>query len=293
MGEKTGIEYVDSTWNPWIGCTPVSEGCENCYARRIWKQLGIKPGEIRKSKTKFDMPVKLRRDGEYVLPSGTWVFPGSITDFWHPDVPHEWRHDAMLMIAHRTDLVFVIVTKRPEFALEYHEKYGFPDSGNIILMATTENQKQAGIRIPPLIELKERIDWLQIGVSAEPLLECLAITSQLDWCIIGGESGPNARPMSYYWASDLIQYCQNYSIPVFFKQWGAWKPMHQGTGYVDHNLFMQRVEKKEWGYFDHKGFHTNESSMFCSVEEMYLKVGKKKSGKTIHDREYRELPERS
>ena len=256
MGLNSKIEWTDHTWNPWLGCTPVSPGCDHCYARYRWKQLGIEPGQVRLSKTKFNAPVQKSRDGSYKMEPGSSVFVCSLSDFWHESVPATDRIMAHELICMRPDLTFIIVTKRPEKMHDYYRRW-LPPTENMVFLATCENQAMADERIPELLKFKMEYPYIKIGVSIEPMLSPIDISPYigsvhedtigiknadqsipdaagipfqypwlfgLDWVIVGGESGPGARPMNPDWVRKVRDDCAASGTPFFFKQWGAWAP---------------------------------------------------------------------
>ncbi len=113
MGTNTGIEYVSATWNPWTGCTKVSAGCDNCYMYRGQRRWGRDPSKIVRSSAKtFNLPLAKKRDGSWAIPPGSFVFVCSWSDFFHEEVPDQWRDEALNIIWERPDLTFLILTKR-------------------------------------------------------------------------------------------------------------------------------------------------------------------------------------
>ncbi len=229
MGKETTIDYVDATWSPWYGCTPVSAGCQNCYARRSWRLLGLKPCEVRRAEdATFYASLKWKEPRKIMV--------CSISDFFH-EAADEWRWEALDIIAHSQRHTFIIPTKRPERIIESlcfkkgHWLIGNENNlKNIWILASVENQEMADKRIPELLKLREYGDWPVLGVSVEPLLSNINLTSryistkkvatysQLDWVICGGESGTNARPCHPDWVRSLRDQCVNAGIPVWIKQ---------------------------------------------------------------------------
>ncbi len=228
MAEKSKIEWTDSTWNPWYGCTPVSEGCWNCYARRNWRLLGLKPGEVRMAADKtFEAPLHWKDPRK--------IFVCSIGDFFHEAVDPCWRVHALGIMTYQRHK-FIIVTKRPERAIEslYGGRNQSAGTGyfkkgdylpNVWILATVENQEQADRRIPELLRLREYGSWPVLGISAEPMLGEIDLSrwvDKLDWIVAGGESGQKARPMHPDWVRSLRDQAVQAGVPFFFKQWGAW-----------------------------------------------------------------------
>lgn len=222
MGTKTKIAWCDHTFNPWRGCSPVSPGCENCYARRM-------------AKRRPELFGTWGPDGERVVaPDWYWklpyrwnaaaeragvrrrVFCGSMMDVLEDrDDLDEPRARLLTMIEQTPALDWLLLTKRP--APEWH----FGDLGNLWLGVSVENQEQAYLRIPMLLEIPAVMHF----VSFEPLLEPIEMApgwlDALDWVIVGGETGPGARRCSTGWIELLIEQCWHARVPVFVKQLGA------------------------------------------------------------------------
>ena len=221
---KSGIEYVDHSWNPWIGCRRVSDGCRNCYMYREQTRYGKDPSDIHRTTTSTWRQVKK-------FEPGAFVFVCSWSDFFLQDAD-PWRDDAWRVIEGRPDVTWVVVTKRPENIsdrLPWGDGVPWP---NVIGVVTIENQEMANLRVPLLL----RSNFAVRGVSVGPMLGPVDIASAagvtfwddpvagIRWVICEGESGPNARPMSPADARALRDQCVEAGIPFFFKQWGAWGP---------------------------------------------------------------------
>jgi protein gp37 len=285
MGENSAIEWVsyqlpDGKWvrgytfNPWIGCTKVSEACKNCYAevetfvrverskgRELW---GATADRYITSESNWKLPGKWNKQAKK-LGVRPRVFCASLADVF------EAREDLIGPRARLFDLIdqtdqldWLLLTKRPENLHRmlpwhsehlgaYRERY-WPHVG---IGTTVENQAMANKRIPELLRNPAAMHFL----SCEPLLEeinlsevridcgarplsCACSTPcehvKLDWVIVGGESGPHARPMHPDWVRSLRDQCQAAGIPFFFKQWGEWEP------YEDDVVF-RKVGKKAAG----------------------------------------------
>ncbi|MDK1020199.1 MAG: DUF5131 family protein [Candidatus Hydrogenedentes bacterium] len=248
MGVQTGIEWCDATWNPWVGCTKVSEGCDNCYMFREQKRWGNDPTIIRQTKgAKRDLPIRKNRDGTWKISPGSFVFVCSWSDFFHEDVPAAWRNDAVRNMIQRPDLTFLLLTKRVDrmarWAKALQDEHAY-DYSHIWFGATAENQARADKRIRELIE----IDWPgKKFVSIEPQLgpvrlkrnlprwlkpgvrifsERIVGVQKIDWVICGGESGPGHRPFDLDWARSLRDQCVEAGVPFFLKQYSAIHPKH-------------------------------------------------------------------
>lgn len=227
MGKTTGISWTDATWNPWQGCTKVSQGCKNCYMFRDKKRYGQDPNTVVRSKpATFNAPLK------WDLPERSRIFVCSWSDFFHEDAD-AWRDEAYQIIYKLPQYDFLIPTKRIERfekCLPYFtdpDPIKFPD--NVWLGVSVENQKMADKRIPILAKIPASVRW----ISAEPLLEPINILGNLldgwhkacpkiNWVVVGGESGSGCRTMNTEWARYLVNDCKAAGTPVFVKQLGGW-----------------------------------------------------------------------
>lgn len=229
MGDETGIGWTDHTFNPWLGCTKVSQGCVNCYAEtliknRMGKDLwGPKGDRQRTAPANWRKPLKwnaeARAEGRRHR-----VFCASLADVFedHP-VAHECREDLWPLIKGTEWLDWQLLTKRPEnFELMLPVDWGdgYP---NVWLMVSAEDQDNWDRRVPILLRTPAAVR----GVSAEPLLgpiepgDAMLDSPRISWLIIGGESGTGARPMDLAWARKLLDYAVCDDTPVFMKQLGA------------------------------------------------------------------------
>ena len=255
MSDKTAIEWTDATWNPTTGCQKVSAGCKHCYAEREWPRMTrLVPayawrafGDVRCHHDRLDQPLRWRKPRK--------VFVNSMSDLFHPDVPDAFIHAVFTTMAKAPQHVFQVLTKRPErmrellrlwveLGLTLREGSGavLP---NVWLGVSVENQSAADERIPLLLDTPAAVRW----ISAEPLLGPVDLNqllvdqerglhgsalheqhddcyyqsnAQLDWVVVGGESGPKARPMHPEWARSLRDQCAAAGVPFLFKQWGEW-----------------------------------------------------------------------
>jgi protein gp37 len=225
MAKNSNIEWTDHTFNPWIGCTKVSEGCLNCYAEagdlfRHWTSGGWGPGKPRHrtSAANWKEPLKWNRAAA-IGGRRAKVFCASLADVFDPEVDRAWRADLWDLIRRCPHLDWQLLTKRPQFISS-----GLPsdwDSGwpNVWLGTSVENQKRADERVPLLVSVPAIIHFL----SVEPLLGPIQFQSLagVEWVIVGGESGPAARPVLEPWVIDIQAQCQAGGVKFFFKQWGG------------------------------------------------------------------------
>lgn len=212
-----------SEWNPWHGCTKISDGCRNCYVYRRDEEFGRDPATVRKTAT-FDLPMRRRAGGTYVLsPSGGTVYTCFTSDFFHPDAD-EWRAEAWEFMRVRSDLKFFFVTKRPDrFWASLPDWWG-DGLENVYICCTCENQEMADQRLPVFLELP----IVHPSIICEPMLEKINLTPYLEehghrieQVTCGGESGAHARIFSYDWALDLRDQCVKYDVNFRFKQTGS------------------------------------------------------------------------
>jgi protein gp37 len=242
MGDKTKIEWADATWNPVVGCTPVSEGCKNCYAKRIYERFH--PGQSFRKVNCF--PEKLMEPSHWRNPRN--IFVCSMSDLFHDEVPDEFISQVFDVIFHNRRHIYMILTKRPErmktWVLSNQEKFWhyhapgesqseyvsapYPDPC-LWLGITVENQKAADERIPILLSIPAKVRF----ISCEPLLEPINLYDSkhligshptwldgIDWVIVGGETGQSARPMNPLWALHILSQCEDTKTPFFFKKMG-------------------------------------------------------------------------
>jgi protein gp37 len=221
MGANTKIQWCDHTWNPWHGCTMVSPGCANCYAEQQNKlpvRVRWGRGEVRyrSSETYLTAPARWNTDSERAVAKGgrrLRIFCASNADILDPEV-HEfdpsWQVDLWGMVEQTPHLDWLLLTKRPEQAKRLLPKAWLHGAWpvNAWFGVSVEDQTLADRRIPKLLELPAPIKFL----SCEPLLGPVDLQpwlSKLQWVIVGGESGPKARPMHPRWARSLRDQCQS------------------------------------------------------------------------------------
>ena len=279
----TKIEWAEETWNPITGCTPVSEGCANCYARRMATRLRGRcgypaddPFRIVYHHKKYGEPLRWKKP--------RIVFVCSMGDLFHKDVDVRYLAEVFGVMKKAKQHTFLLLTKRPENVPRHESLW----DKNVWLGVTAENQQRADERIPILLQIPAAVRF----VSVEPMLGrvCLDIhpgpeigkptgkgwrpasPGTIDWVICGGESGPGARPMHPDWARSLRDQCQTAGVPFFFKQWGKYCYPDQMPEYtydavdVHHNLAGHGDYNKPWG------------------------VGKKLAGRLLDDEEWNEMP---
>lgn len=316
---RTKIEWADAVWNPVTGCTPVSQGCDNCYARRMAYRLrgrfGYPEDEPFRPTPHMD---RLNEPLRWKKPRR--VFVSSMGDIFHPDIE-------LLMLALIFDIIkrcpqhtFMILTKRPEIALEHYHNtmlkpfFGMP---NIWLGVTAENQQAADERIPILLQIPAAVRF----VSVEPMLGPVDLSEWLkevrycerhgqlceegvrwendqlvckycrkpvdrihllDWVIVGGETGPGARPMHPNWVRSLRDQAVDAGVPFFFKSWGMWIPSYDAGERCEETDQYGRSFGKCWS-------QTKTYYRFPDGLGMVL-VGKKAAGRLLDGRGWDEMP---
>lgn len=214
---KSSIEWTELTWNPVTGCTKVSQGCKFCYAEVMAKRL--KAMGVEKYKDGFKVrthPETL--DEPYKWKKSRVVFVNSMSDLFHPEIPIEFIQDVFKVMNDNPRHVFQILTKRTELLLEY-DKAGLLNWTDNIWMGTSVEDNRVKERIDTLSKTNADTKFL----SCEPLIGSLTEMnlSNIDWVIVGGESGHNPRPMEPEWVIDIKKQCEVADVPFFFKQWGG------------------------------------------------------------------------
>lgn len=215
MGANSSIEWTESTWNPVTGCTKISTGCKYCYAERMAKRLQAM-GQVN-YKNGFDLTI---HEHALMLPI-SWkrpqnIFVNSMSDLFHEDVPFDFILRVFEIMNKADWHRFQILTKRSERLLELSSL--LPWKSNIWTGVSVENQDYT-FRIDHLRKTCAQIKFL----SLEPLLGPITKLNLkgIDWVIVGGESGPGARPMEESWVLDIRDKCLRAEVPFFFKQWGG------------------------------------------------------------------------
>lgn len=233
----TKIPWTDQTWNPIVGCSKISDGCKNCYAETMAARLSVMIGRIgtggqTDAWSAYSSVVTDRRwNGSTALIASALskpllrkkparFFVGSMGDLFHPSVPSEWIDQVMAVVSLCSRHIFQLLTKRPERMREYFERYyaGTPPLPNIWLGVTAENQAMADERIPALLQIPASKRYISVEPMLGPIEVPDDVLRNLDWVIIGAESGPNRRQCSLEWVSRLGILCNCAAVPWFVKQ---------------------------------------------------------------------------
>jgi protein gp37 len=215
MATKSAIEWTESTWNPVTGCTKISSGCLNCYAERMalrLKAMGQKNYrngfKVTCHQHTLNVPLQWKKSQV--------VFVNSMSDLFHEDVPDDFILDIFSTMRQAQQHQYQILTKRAERLTQLSPE--LPWRENIWMGVTVETEAY-----------KYRIDYLRYTgakikfLSLEPLLGDLGELNldEIDWVIVGGESGPGARPIEIGWVRNIREQCLAQNVPFFFKQWGG------------------------------------------------------------------------
>ncbi|SLJ43525.1 bacteriophage protein gp37 [Mycobacteroides abscessus subsp. abscessus] len=317
MGDKTRIEWADATWSPVTGCTRVSDGCLNCYIERSTpiRVAGRKfDGEgigsslaVQLHPNRLDWPLR-KRDGKK-------IFVCSQADLFHSDVPDEYIAKVFAVMALAPHHTFQVLTKRHDRMRSLLSSHAFwarvgvagldrdvwlPQAGvsldhhylpNVWLGVSAEDQKRADLRIPALLDTPAAIRF----VSAEPLLGPIDLhgdplgkdsvfwIGHLDWVIVGGESGPGARPMHPDWARSLRDQCVAAGVPFLFKQWGEFRPVLPSDGDVTPDRYVQCETGRS---VDDDGMWNASGGHWCAMR----RLGKKRAGRELDGRTWEQYP---
>lgn len=227
----TSIEWTEHTWNPIVGCSITSAGCRNCYAMRTAHRLAAMgmaqyAGTTVASKRGPVWTGHLAPAGRsalrfpLTLGKPATIFVNSMSDFFHEDMPDAWREPPYAIMRATPQHRYQILTKRPDVAARWVASLDHPLPANMWLGVSVENADVTD-RLRILAEIPCRIRF----VSFEPLLGPVPWPplDGIHWAIIGGESGPHARPCEYAWVRELVDACKAAGVAVFFKQWGTWR----------------------------------------------------------------------
>ncbi len=222
MSATTGIEWTDATWNPWRGCHKVSPACAHCYMFREQTRYGQDPNRVvRASKSTFDAPLYWNEPKK--------IFTCSWSDFFIEEAD-AWREDAWEIIAGTPQHTYQILTKRPERIED--EDY----APNVWFGVSVENARYYS-RIATLQKIRCSVRFLSIEPLLGPMTD-LPLDG-ISWVIVGGESGPNFRPLNLDWVRDIREHCLEKGIAFFFKQHSALQPKRLG----------RLLDGREWNEF--------------------------------------------
>lgn len=215
MAQNSAIEWTETTWNPLTGCTKISPGCKHCYAERMSLRLQamdqpnyVNGFRLTLHEHMLKVPLHWRKP--------RFVFVNSMSDLFHKDVPEDYIHRVFDVMRRASWHVFQVLTKRSERLLKLSPKIDWPDN---VWMGVSVERADYTFRIDHLRRTAAKVRFL----SLEPLLGPLEnlILDGIGWVIVGGESGPGARPLEEAWVADIRDQCLAAEVPFFFKQWGG------------------------------------------------------------------------
>lgn len=326
MADGTAIEWTDATWNPIIGCSVVSPGCTNCYAMRLagtrlrnhptrqgltidTKAGPVWNGEVRLNEDELRAPLRWKRPRN--------IFVCAHADLFADQVSDRWIDKVFATMVDAPQHTYQVLTKRAGEAKTYVDDFparrrawdchaALDDAAwplpNLHLGVSVEDQTRADLRIPVLLKTPAAKRW----ISAEPLLGPLDLRpwlSDLDWVVVGGESGPGSRPMHPDWVKQIRDDCRAAGVPFLFKQWGNWMPVSQMPDGMSDDLYhpppardpegIRRCKvantvlnrdghQPEWN--DPTHYRHREGSM------LMFEVGKKAAGRLLDGVEHNGMP---
>lgn len=237
-----GIAKKSMMWNLWHGCHKLSAGCLHCYVYRGDAKRDVDSSVVSQTKN-FDLPLRKKRNGEFKIPSGTLVYTCFTSDFFVEDAD-QWRAEAWEMMHQRSDLHFMMITKRIDRVANCLPANWGDGYDNVTICCTVENQSCANYRLPIYKEvpIKHKI------IICEPLLEKIDLTpySVGEWIeqiVAGGESGYDARPCDFDWVMELRRICIENHVSFWFKQTGS-KFIKEGKLYNVKRQFQHSQARK-------------------------------------------------
>ena len=245
MGDKSTIEWTDATWNPVTGCTKVTRGCDNCYAERFAERFRGTLGHHFESG--FDLtlrPERLSQPLRWKRPR--MIFVNSMSDLFHKDIPKDFIDRVFDTMEAADRHVFQVLTKRSSLMGDYlRHRYGSELTPRHIWCGVSVEDGTATARVRHLQKAPVLVRFL----SVEPLLGPVGDMDieGISWVIVGGESGPKARPMKLPWVLDIRDLCAREGVPFFFKQWGGRTPKSGGRLLegIEHNAKPDYLNAEE------------------------------------------------
>jgi len=266
-----GSRYWDRPWSLVDGCTPCSPGCLHCWSMAMGKRFYRWPDVIVQRFDRLDIPVRVKKPTVWAV----W------NDLFHEDVSDRFIDDVMARISQCTEHTFLVLTKRPVYMRKIMQQYyQWP---NLWLGVTVCNQQEADEKIPLLLQTPAAHKWISIEPMLGPIDKFYGgswFLNELDAVILGGETGPGARPMHPDWVRSIRDQCHAAGVPFFFKGWGEWVG-GDATEILD--------GRPGWCNYQHGVFSPNRDKEWNS-ERVSLRVGSKKAGRMLDGKEYNDLP---
>lgn len=237
MADGSAIEWTDATWNPVTGCTKISRGCDHCYAERFSERFRGVPGHPFESG--FDLTLRPER----LMQPLSWkrprmVFVNSMSDLFHKQIPQAHIAAVFDTMERAHWHTYQVLTKRSSLLQKFvNSRYRHRPAPRHIWVGVSVEDEKAATRVAHLQSASVGVRFLSI----EPLLAPIGKLdlNGIDWVIVGGESGPSARPMDEEWVIDIRNQCVRAGVAFFFKQWGGRSPKSGG----------RMLEGKEWNQF--------------------------------------------
>jgi protein gp37 len=237
MANGTQIEWTDATWNPVTGCSKVTAGCDNCYAERFSERFrGVMDHPFENG---FDLtlrPARLTQPLHWKAPRR--IFVNSMSDLFHKNVPRPFI-DKVFDTMEKADWhTFQVLTKRSSLLTRYlSQRYPTSQAPSHIWLGVSVEDAKNAVRIKHLKAARATVKF----ISFEPLIGAVGPVdlSGINWAIVGGESGPRARPMAEAWAVELRDQCRAQNVAFFFKQWGGIRPKSGG----------RKLKGREWNQY--------------------------------------------
>jgi len=237
MADGTTIEWTDATWNPVTGCTKISPGCDHCYAERFSERFRGTPGHP--FETGFDLtlrPERLEQPLRWREPR--MIFVNSMSDLFHKEIPKGFVARVFDTMERAPWHTFQVLTKRSSLMRNFlRMRYGSRRGPAHMWFGVSVEDGSRASRIRHLREAPAGVRFLSI----EPLIGPLGVLdlTGIDWVIVGGESGPGARPMRTEWVRNIRDQCTAAGVAFFFKQWGGFRPKSGG----------RELDGREWNEF--------------------------------------------
>lgn len=253
MGEKTAIEWTESTWNPATGCTKVSAGCDNCYAHtlaeRRLSETYLARDPVVDSKENREDPFAVRIWPERLAQPARWarprmIFVNSMSDMFHAQLPDEFIREVFEVMLEVDRHIYQVLTKRPARALRFWRQnkgmFGGGKVPNHIWIGSSVESQDVLHRVDHLRQVPAEIRFL----SCEPLLGPLELDLDgIHWVIAGGESGSDYRSLDLDWVRSIRNQCVEEDVPFFFKQVGGYTPKAKG----------RLLDGREWNQLPEQG----------------------------------------
>lgn len=226
MADGSAIEWTDATWNPVTGCTQITAGCDNCYAKRFSERFRGVPGHP--FENGFDLTLRPERVRQPLMwRRSRMIFVNSMSDLFHKEVPRKFIDEVFQTMEEARWHTFQVLTKRSSLMRDYlKSRYADGIAPDHIWLGVSVEDAKARSRIEHLREAPASVRFLSI----EPLIGPVGHIdlAGIHWVIVGGESGPGARPIEVEWVREIQRQCEEQGVAFFFKQWGGIRPKTGG-----------------------------------------------------------------